>query len=191
MKCYACDQEATESCARCGNSFCPSHGAGPTDAALCAACGDPRNATPSGAVFRTSLFALLIASVLALWLLVRPPGNPGQSRGISRPEPTVEAVSTPVGTVPASPTPALAPSGEAEPSPTASGAPAATTAPEPTAAPTPAPTEPPLREYTVVEGDTWYSIAAEFDVDAAALAAANGRTLDDFVVIGETLVIPR
>lgn len=43
----------------------------------------------------------------------------------------------------------------------------------------------------MTEGDTWYSIAAEFGVDAGALAAANGRTLDDFVVIGETLVIPR
>lgn len=191
MKCYACDQETTESCPRCGNSFCPAHAAGPTDGALCAACVDPRNATPSDAVFRTSLFALLIASVLALWLLVRPPGNPGQSRAISRPEPTLGAVSTPVGTmVPASPTPAVTPSGEAEPSPTASGAPAATTAPEATVTPTPAPAEPP-REYTVVDGDTWYSIAAEFDVDATALAAANGRTLDDFVVVGETLVIPR
>jgi LysM repeat protein len=43
----------------------------------------------------------------------------------------------------------------------------------------------------VADGDTWYSIAEAFGVDAETLAAANGRTLDDYIRIGETLVIPR
>ncbi len=189
MHCYACDAEATGSCPRCGNAYCAGHGAPPGAGALCAACLDPVAAMPSGALFRASLFALLIASVFALWLLVRPPGQPGQTEEASAPLPTQVPLSTPLPSTPRPPsTPAPGASPGAEPTPTsAPAASPATPAPE-----TPQPTQPPpAAEYTVQEGDTWYSIAAEFGVDATDLAAANGRTLDDFVVVGETLVIPR
>jgi len=189
MDCYACDAEATGSCPRCGNTYCAAHGALPGAGALCAACLDPLGAMPSSTVFRASLFALLIASVLALWLLVRPPGQHGQSEEASVPLPTQAPFSTPLPAAtgaPSTPQPGQSPGGV--PSPTSAPSPApASPAPE-TPGPTP---QPASTEYTVQEGDTWYSIAAEFGVDAAALAAANGRTLDDFVVIGETLVIPR
>ena len=74
MDCYACDQESTQRCSRCGNPYCRGHGDD-----LCADCLDPVSAAPSSAVFRASLLGLLIASVLALWLLVRPPSLPGES----------------------------------------------------------------------------------------------------------------
>src|SRR3990172_6372482 len=101
MNCYACDQEATSRCSRCGNAYCRDHGHDPslasgqvpstsspsetsesarrTGQVLCADCLDPVNAAPSGVVFRASVFALLVASVLALWLIVRPPSLPGES----------------------------------------------------------------------------------------------------------------
>ncbi len=176
MECYACEQAATRHCGRCGKGYCPAHGDDPEAGGqgLCAECLSPVNATPSNIVFRSSLFALLIASVLALWLLVRPPDLPGEENSAVQPQPTA-ADSTPAGTKPPDfPTP----TGGAEATPTA-------------AAETPAPTAAPAGQYTVVEGDTWLGIAATLGVDPAALAAANGRTLDDFVTIGEVLVIPQ
>jgi len=68
MECYACDREATQRCSRCGNAYCAEHGGDPNapgGQALCAECLDPVSATPSGTVFRASLFALLGTSVLA------------------------------------------------------------------------------------------------------------------------------
>jgi LysM repeat protein len=55
----------------------------------------------------------------------------------------------------------------------------------------------PLAEYVepwatmeLREGDTFYGLAEWFGIYAEDIAAANGLTLDDFVVIGETIVIP-
>jgi LysM repeat protein len=120
-------------------------------------------------VFRSSLFALLIASVLSLWLLVRPPDLPGEGSAV-RPQPT--ALDATNG----------ATKGPDFPTPTAAAGPSAT--------PTPAPATPAPNQYTVVEGDTWFGIAGVLGVDAEALAAANGRTLDDFIQPGEVLVVP-
>ena len=170
MDCYACDQEATQRCFRCGNPYCRDHGDD-----LCARCLDPANATPSSTVFRASLFALLFASVLALWLLVRPPSLPGESSAVLQPSPTPfpSPISTPGPLIPT-------------PSPTAQPTPSPT--PEATPTPTPEP-EAPI-EYTVVAGDTWLGIAEAFGVDATELAAANGLTLDDLLHPGEVLTIP-
>src|SRR5438552_19080680 len=81
MECYACDREATQRCSRCSNAYCRDHGGDP-DApggqALCAQRLDPVSATPSGTVFRASLFALLCTSVLALSLLILPPALAGE-----------------------------------------------------------------------------------------------------------------
>lgn len=192
MGCYACDQEAARNCPRCGNFYCPAHGSEPESGGLCSACADPVNAAPSSAVFRASLFALLIASVVALWLLVRPPALPGESPGVSRPEPANIPAPTagPTARPEASPATPAASSTPSNAAPTPGGTGGVTPTPGATPIATPAPVETPVTEYTVLEDDTWYSIAAEFGVDAETLAAANGRTLDDFVVIGETLVIP-
>jgi LysM repeat protein len=178
MQCHACDQEAAQRCTRCGNPYCPEHGDG-----LCSVCSDPAAAAPSSGVFRIAFFGLLGGSVLALWLLVRPPSVPGESDVISRPEPTAtpaEATAAPEGATPVV-SPTAAPEGET-PAPT----------PVPTEAPPPAETPPPGPvTYVVQEGDTWFAIASAYGVDPEALAATNGRTLDDFLQIGETIVIPQ
>src|SRR5437867_3156208 len=171
MECYACDQEGTRRCPRCGNSYCPDHGAG-----FCAQCLDPATGAPSGTVFRVALFGLLAASVLALWLLVRPPSLPGETSAIR--EPTATAAAAARTPAPGSGTPS-----PAEGTATAAGTPA------PTAAPTPGPATP--IDYTVQEGDTWYEIAAVYGVSAEDLAAANGFTLDDFLHPGDVLRIPQ
>src|SRR3972149_1918128 len=111
MNCYLCDNEASQRCPRCGNPFCGDHGED-----FCADCLNPVNAAPSGAVFRASLLALLLVSVLALWLLVRPPGLPGDSEGIvipqASPPPPTPPPPPPSGAVqpPRSPAPSSAPS---------------------------------------------------------------------------------
>ena len=172
MDCYLCDNEASQRCPRCGNPYCGDHGED-----LCADCLNPVSAAPSGAFFRASLLAMLLGSVLALWLLVRPPGLPGDSSGVVIPE------ASPQPTTPtASPTPATPVAGAT-----------ATPTPAPTAAPTPTPTEVPPApiEYTVVDGDTWYGIAGAYGVDAESLAAYNGFTLDDILPVGQVLTIPQ
>jgi len=172
MDCYACAQAATQHCSRCGKPYCPDHGESPDagGAALCSECLSPVSATPSNVVFRSSLFALLIASVLSLWLLVRPPELPGEESSV-RPQPT--ALDATNG----------ATNGSEVPTPTAAA--------EASATPTPAPETPPPNQYTVVEGDTWFGIADALGVDAEALAAANGLTLEDFIRPGEVLVVPQ
>ncbi len=166
MQCYACDQSAKRQCARCAKSYCLAHGG-----RLCAACLDPLGAAPSSAVFRTSLFALFAASVLALWLLIRPPSLPGE--GSSAVQPRATATFAPATTEAVS---------------SGSATPPATPAPSPEATPTPPAPEP--QKYTVQEGDTWYGIAGAFAVRAEDLAAVNGKTLDDFIHVGDVLVIP-
>ncbi|HLA19058.1 MAG TPA: LysM domain-containing protein [Dehalococcoidia bacterium] len=173
MDCYLCDNEASQRCPRCGNPFCGDHGED-----LCADCLNPVNAAPSGAVFRASLLAMLLGSVLALWLLIRPPGLPGDSAEIAIPQASPQPI-TPAAVSP-TPTPPVA-SATTEPTPV------------PTAVPTPTPTEAPPApiEYTVVDGDTWSGIAEAYGIDAESLAAYNGLTLDDFLQPGQVLTIPQ
>ena len=182
MDCYACDQRAIKRCFRCGKSYCGDHGDDPAAGSgqgLCADCLDPVSATPSSAVFRASLLALLAGSVLALWLLVRPPALPGEGSEAVQPVPT---------TVP-SEEPGLSPTAEPG-SPTAE--PTTTPEPEPTATPTPEPTPEGPIEYTVVDGDTLYGIASAWGISAEDLAAVNGLDINDPIIQpGEVLIIPQ
>ncbi len=177
MDCYACDQEATERCPRCGNPYCGDHGEDPSAGsgqALCADCLNPVKAAPSGTVFRVSLLTLLLGSVLALWLLVRPPGLPGESSEVIVPA--------------TSPVPVT-------PSPVPTATPVADATAEPTATPTPEPTPTPEGpiEYTVEDGDTLYGIAEFFGVTFEDLLAINGLTEEDapFIQPGDLLAIPQ
>jgi len=177
MECYACDQEATQRCDRCGNAYCPNHGDDPAVAgaqAYCADCLDPVNATPSGVVFRASLIGLFVASVLALWLLIRPPSLPGESSAI-QPLPLTSPTALPSASTPS-------------PSP---GAP-----PEATAPPqeTPAPTEAPAAiQYTIQEGDTISSIAAANGLSYLDLLEYNGLTEEEAQLLhaGDVISIPQ
>ncbi|HEY5640577.1 MAG TPA: LysM peptidoglycan-binding domain-containing protein [Dehalococcoidia bacterium] len=187
MRCYACERQDTSPCPRCGKNYCPDHGAD-----LCSACLDPVVAAPSSSAFRVALFALLGASVLALWLLVRPPGLPGDNGGV---------VQQPDGTPDF--TPGLTPDTGESPTPTASatGSPGASPRPSVTLIPddfTPAPTQKPTVtptpapiEHVVVTGDTWNGLAEQFGVDAAVLAEFNGYSVADVLPLGITLIIPQ
>lgn len=197
MNCYACENPALHRCSRCGNAYCVEHGTN-----LCASCLDPLNAAPSRSTFRLALMGLLGGSVLALWLLVRPPGVPGEGAPIIRNEPSSTPALTPQGgggdasatsqpstTIPAQGTPVAT----ATPGETAAGDPTAAPTEAPTAVPTEAPTEAPAGpiEYLVVDGDTWNGIAGFYGIDGETLAAFNGRTLDDFLQIDEVILIPQ
>ncbi len=183
MDCYDCQKKATQRCPRCGNAYCRDHGE-----ELCADCLNPVNAAPSGNFFRASLLALLVGSVLALWLLIRPPGLPGESSEVTAPQPSPAASPEPV-TPPPPLTPTPTPEAAPEPSPTPTPQPT----PEPTPEPEPEPTpEPPAAiEYTVVEGDSWIGIAEAYGIDPANLAAYNGLTLEDVLQPGDVIVIPQ
>lgn len=107
MDCYACDQAATHRCPRCGQPYCPDHG----QSALggCARCLHPGSIAPSSGLFRASLLALLIGSALALWLLIRPPGLPGEPGPVVGPQPTATATPTTTTTPTATPSPTATP----------------------------------------------------------------------------------
>ncbi len=174
MQCYACERQDTSPCTRCGKTYCPEHGAD-----LCSACLDPVVAAPSSSAFRIALFALLGASVLALWLLVRPPSLPGDTGGV-----VLEPDATPDFT------PGLTPDTGDTRTPTGTGAPQPTTTSSPTPEPTPTPTAAPI-EHLVVSGDTWSGVAELYGVDEGTLASSNGYSVDDVLPLGITLIIPQ
>ncbi len=174
MQCYACERQDTSPCPRCGKTYCPEHGAD-----LCSACLDPVVAAPSSSAFRIALFALLGASVLALWLLVRPPSLPGDTGGV-----VLEPDATPDFT------PGLTPDTGDTLTPTGTGGPAATATSSPTPEPTPTPTPAPI-EHLVVSGDTWGVVAELYGVDQETLATSNGYSVNDVLPLGITLIIPQ
>lgn len=179
MHCFACQQEAARRCPRCSNPYCDDHGD-----SLCADCLSPVSAAPSGTVFRVSLLALLVGSVVALWFLIRPPGLPGESSGVIVPDTPGSPAAEPSPIIPsplaetATPTP---PPAEETPAP-----------PAPTPTPTPEPEPPGPVEYVVQEDDTIAGIADFFGVDYFDLLAVNGLTEDDATLIqpGDVLIIP-
>jgi len=121
-------------------------------------------------LYRGSLPALLIATSLALWLLLKPAGNEEQSTpNIVVPTATPQATRTPPTTGP-------------------------TVTPAGTATATPS-----QLEYTVQEGDSLFDIAALFlPADesltdfAVRIANANGLDPNDPILRpGDTLIIPQ
>ena len=189
MSCYACARDAVHRCPRCAKPYCDEHGD-----ELCAACQDPSSAIPSGALFRGSLLALLVASVLALWLLIRPPGVSEEESGAQAGQPSVTR--TPVATASIVPThsPTLTPTGTPSGtpggtpgiSPTPGGTPTAT----PTLAPSPTPAPSEFTEYAVQQGDTLSTIAQRFGTTADELTRINGLTNPNTLDIGQKLKIP-
>jgi LysM repeat protein len=194
MTCYVCGKKATHRCPRCGKPYCDKHGD-----ELCAACQDPASAIPSGTVFRGSLLALLVASILALWLLIQPPGLPGGEPGEEAVLPLPTVTPAPLATTPAlgSPTatpratPTATPGVTATVTTTVTAAPSATpeAAPSPTPSPTPEP--PPFTEYEVQGGDTLSSIAQAFGTTVDELVRINGLESQDVIIdIGQKLLVP-
>jgi LysM repeat protein len=135
----------------------------------------------NGLVWRRKMNRLLIFLIVFSFSLAacnssEPPPNPEpdvaevSSTDTPTPAPTV-AVSTPTP-VPATPT---AP----PPSPTPTIVPTNTPVPTPTA-----------QVYEVEEGDTLLGIAVEFETTIEALAEANGIGVNDFLQLGQRLIIP-
>ena len=190
MSCYACGRDAIHRCPRCAKPYCDEHGG-----ELCAACQDPSSAIPSGALFRGSLLALLVASVLALWLLIRPPGLPEEESGAQTGQPSVTRTPVALTTTALAPSPSVAPTGAPEGtpagtpgmSPTPGGTPEAT----PTPGPSPTPQPPEFEEYTVQQGDSLSSSAQRFGTTADELARINGLTDPNTLDIGQKLKVPR
>jgi len=186
MSCYACGRDATHRCPRCAKPFCDQHGG-----ELCAACQDPSSAIPSGALFRGALLVLLVASVVALWLLIRPPGTSDNESGAQAGQPSATRTPTPTTTARPSVTPTGTPQGTATGtpgvSPTPGGTPGATSTPTPS--PTPEPS--PFQEYTVQQGDSLSSIATQFGTTADELARINGITDPNTLNVGQKLQVPR
>ncbi len=188
MHCYACDEQATQECARCGALYCDNHGD-----ALCARCMDPASAVPSYRVFRGSLAALLIGSVAAVWLLVLPPARADQDGPPSSianlvqtgtPKPSATAAATPTESTPS-------PSATPTRTPTPTATPSATATPAPTAAPGAATT------YIVQAGDNLATIARRYTLPggdpqavADAIAKANDITDPRLIQVGQKLIIP-
>ncbi|MGE3961579.1 MAG: LysM peptidoglycan-binding domain-containing protein [Dehalococcoidia bacterium] len=182
MRCFQCDEDATQECPRCGALYCDDHGD-----ALCARCTDPALALPSYRVYRGSLLALLIGSIVAVWLLVLPPASADQD---GPPDSISGLVNTPTATATATPSVTTTPEATA----------AATGTAEPTETPTPTPTATPEAQettYIVQGGDTLFLIADQFappGVDptefANSIAAANGITDPSSLQVGQELIIP-
>jgi len=187
MSCYACGRDAIHRCPRCAKPYCDQHGG-----ELCAACQDPSSAIPSGALFRGALLVLLVASVLALWLLIRPPGASDNESGAQAGQPSVTRTPTALATTARpSVTPTGTPQGTATGTPGVSATPGGT--PGATSTPTPSPTpEPsPFQEYTVQQGDSLSSIATQFGTTADELARINGITDPNTLNVGQKLQVPK
>src|SRR5436305_4618903 len=74
MTCYACDNEPTQQCPRCGRPYCDAHGED-----FCGVCLEPASGVPSFNLYRGSLLALIVGAVLALWLIIQPTGSESSS----------------------------------------------------------------------------------------------------------------
>lgn len=180
MDCYSCDHVAINACKRCAKPYCEDHG----NVQYCSDCLKPASALPSFNLYRGSLLVMLVATALAVYLIVRPPGETkgalavvGRSTATATAENgqgqrTVEA-QTPAGTT----TPAGTPTPDISLTPTVS----------------------PFIEYVVQDGDSLYAIAEanlppgdDVTQYAIAIANLNGFTVEEpLISVGETLLLPR
>lgn len=197
MNCFSCDQPAVNACKRCAKTYCDQHG----NATYCGECLEPSSAMPSFNLYRGALLVMLVGTAIAVFLLVRPPGETDGS------PPVVVGRSTPTVT------PAGGTSATQVPEPTSvSNTPPAdgtetggsetpgadVTPPAATPEPTEEPAEATFREYVIVEGDTLYDIATatiapgdDIAQYVEAIATLNGWTVETAdLQPGETMLLP-
>ncbi|WP_322795091.1 LysM peptidoglycan-binding domain-containing protein [Tepidiforma sp.] len=180
--CHYCERAAVADCPSCGRLYCEEHGG-----EVCLRCMAPETAVPSARVFRGSLAALGLVTLITAFLLIRPPSSGGEAplvRELPSPTPAVTATATPT------------PRG-GQPSPTPQpGTPAATTAPgtataspaaSPTAQATPTPS---ARVYTVKSGDTLFQIALDNGTTVDAILAVNPGLDPDTLTVGMEIRLP-
>lgn len=185
MTCFACEQEPTQQCPRCGRPYCNDHGED-----VCDACLQPASGLPSFTLYRGSLLALLVFTVLGVYLLVQPPGGGADAPQAGTVITPTAAVSVAVGT----------------PAPGATGA-AGTPAPGTTAGPTQSPAASPTPSgaggggsgtYTVVSGDSLSSICERVKPSAMSVSdcvdevvSLNSLDSADDISVGDTLRVPQ
>lgn len=183
VDCYYCDAEAVQECPRCGALYCDSHGE-----ALCVRCQDPALALPSYRVYRGSLAALLVGTLLAVWLLLTPQSSTDADGPAS--------LSGLIGTPTASATPS-ATTVAAGPTPTSTATASATATATATATPTEAATSGDI-EYTVGPGETLFSIAEQYAPPGVEvltfvdqIVAYNGIVDPSTIAVGQVVRIPQ
>lgn len=136
----------------------------------------PEAAVPSAMAYRGSLLTLAVVSALAVFLIIRPPSDDSaadEPRAVVTPPPTQTVQPTEEGgsgdsTPGAQSTQAAGASPTADPSGTAASG----------------------RTHTVVDGDTLFAIAEQYDVTADEIQAANPGVSFDPLGLGTVLVIP-
>lgn len=175
--CHYCNRPAEAECPTCGRLYCAEHGDD-----VCLRCMSPESATPSALVFRGSVLTLVIASLVALFLVLRPPEKETDN-GVVRTVPT----STAAVSATATPTPPVTRTASA--TTTAAASPGASPSPagSPTAAATPTPG---TRSYIVRSGDTLSSIAAENDTTVDAIVALNPGLDPNTLQVGAEILLP-
>jgi hypothetical protein len=179
--CHYCEQLAEAECATCGRLYCPDHGAD-----VCLRCMAPESAAPAAVVYRGSIVALGLASIVAIFLLVSPPQDEAM---VDEPQPV--ATNTPVFEATATPTP---PDGNGavddgdRPRPTTVISTPTPAEPDEAETPGPAPGE---TTYIIQPGDTLSGIAADHGVSVDDIMDANPDLEDPAAIMpGEELIIP-
>jgi hypothetical protein len=177
MTCFACENEPTRQCPRCGRPYCDEHGED-----VCDSCLAPASGLPSFTLYRGSMLALLIGVVLAAVLLIQPPGG--------------ESNAPQTGTI-LTPTPEVT---QETPGPDSTlvlgGTPGAGTTPQPDGSATPA-APAGTGTYTVESGDTLSSICAQVapaldpDECISQIVSANGLPDESTINVGQELIVPQ
>jgi LysM repeat protein len=201
LKCYACEREPTQQCARCGRPYCDEHGED-----FCNVCLEPSTGVPSVNLYRGSLLALVIGAVVALVLIVQPNGASSESAF----KPTIVTPTASTGAAGNLTTPAAGGSPAAQTTPgtprpgTTATPPAGGTARPATTGTTTASTPAAsgtttTGDYVVVAGDTLTGIcsqklrlpASQTTPDCVAqVKTLNGLTSDD-ISVGQHLKVPQ
>jgi hypothetical protein len=161
--CSFCDQAAVAACNRCNRPYCGAHGG-----AICSRCLDPASAAPSGKLFRFALIVLPVCVLFAGWFLVTTPRIPGEAGGGREAAVASQSGDSNAGADTAAATP-VADGRTASPSATAT---------------------PATRDYTVKDGDTLQSIAAETGVSVSDLVALNSNITPSALHIGQVIHLP-
>ena len=168
----------------------------------CAACLQPASALPSFNLYRGALLVMLIGTAVAVFLLIRPPGETNSAPPVVVGKTTATAASgTPQPTVSVGTPQATA--GTASTTPGESGTPdgtgTAVATPDGTTTPGARATESPFGKYVIEAGDTLFDIAkanlppGDDPVSfAKAIANLNGLDYDvPILTIGKTLLLPK
>jgi hypothetical protein len=177
--CHYCDNPAEAECPTCGRLYCSEHGED-----VCLRCMSPESAAPSQAVYRGSILALAIATLVVIFLLVRPPESKSDTnlvRDLPTSTAAVTTTATPTlqgGATQATPRPGT--QVPTTPTPTVPGS-TASVAASPTAA---------GRTYVMQAGDTLSAVAASYGVSVADIVAANPGLNPDTIDVGTEIRIP-